>query len=191
MSFVDLAPAAARLLSIFKWKRVGAISESIDRDTTTLQKILKIASSKYSVKTTTREQMFLLNSGGDPKVALDALAAAKTKVFVLQAGPLVARKVFCAAYQQGMMTNDTQWVITSWYGRHWWRVPDAVVPCSVAEMDEAVRGYLGYELRGQGEDRSTIPTGEVPSEWFKRYDKHRGRWLAQVEVCVPGGVGSH
>ena len=177
---MDLAPAAARLLSLFKWERVGAISESIDRDTTTLQMTLKIASTKYSIKTTTREQMFLLNSGGDPKVALAALAAAKTKVFVLQTGPLVARKVFCAAYRQGMMTNDTQWIIPSWYGRQWWRVADAVVPCSVAEMDDAVRGYLGFELRGQGDDRSTIPTGSVPSEWLKRYDEHRGR-------CAGGG----
>ena len=167
---MGLAPAAVKILERFKWTKFGAIAENIDRDTSTMVALLSLAATK-GITPTTKQQMFPINGGDDPTPALKILKEANTKIFMCQVGPGMARKVFCAAYKLGMTNDDTQWVIPSWFGPKWWRVPSAAVDCTAEEMDEATRGYLGYEQKGQSLRSLLTPAKETPAAFTTRYVK--------------------
>jgi len=189
ISNVGLAPAAVKILERFKWTKFGAIAENIDRDTSTMVALLSLAATK-GITPTTKQQMFPINGGDDPTPALKILKEANTKIFMCQVGPGMARKVFCAAYKLGMTNDDTQWVIPSWFGPKWWRVPSAAVDCTAEEMDEATRGYLGYEQKGQSLRSLLTPAKETPAAFTTRYVK-AAKTFKHASSYPAGGIGIH
>ena len=100
------------------------------------------------------------------------------------------------AYRLGMFGPKYQWIILGGYNDDWWTVEDTTLPCTVAELNMTLHGYLATDILPLSSSRKRTESGLV-SEYiiFNKELRCMGKLLFAfftkgnnfvISVCFPG-----
>ncbi|XP_038051856.1 gamma-aminobutyric acid type B receptor subunit 1-like [Patiria miniata] len=83
----------------------------------------------------------------------------------------MARRVFCAAYQQKMYGAKYVWILPDWLQWRWWRDPDDAIDCTQEQMDAVTANYIGIIAESLPSDSNRAPSlsGMSTSEFLERF----------------------
>ena len=69
---------------------------------------------------------------------------------------------FCfQAYKRGMFGPKYQWIILGGYSDDWWTTEDTTLPCSVAQLNITLHGYLATDILPLSSSRKRTESGLV------------------------------
>ncbi|XP_072027769.1 gamma-aminobutyric acid type B receptor subunit 1-like [Amphiura filiformis] len=85
----------------------------------------------------------------DPLSQVNNIKRLDARIILCNSYEPQARKVFCAAWKAGLYGRKYVWIIPAWFQTYWWRIrnPEENIDCTIEQMDEATKGYLGvYQI---------------------------------------------
>uniref|UniRef100_A0A1B6EJJ0 Gamma-aminobutyric acid type B receptor subunit 2 n=1 Tax=Cuerna arida TaxID=1464854 RepID=A0A1B6EJJ0_9HEMI len=162
-----------QLLTKLNWRRVAALTEDGQKYTEYLSHLQDLLTSKnYS---------FVMNRkfpAVRDKLAmrsyLEEMKSKSVRIIIGDVYDSAAREMMCQAYQLQMTAYQSYvWFLPAWLAPDWYdtdlynkkAASSEVVPCSTAEMLEAINGHLSLSHAAWAPDNAIMQTKQTVGEW--------------------------
>ncbi|XP_070534990.1 gamma-aminobutyric acid type B receptor subunit 2-like [Ptychodera flava] len=156
------------MLKHFGWTKVGTLHQTVDLFS------LAMADFLYHAKDNEIDVLTSESFSNDSTVQVSNLKKQGARIIIGNFYENKARQVFCHAYKEGMYGAKYVWIITGWYSSDWWRKQDGSHDCTLADMEEAVRGYFTTDALPLS--LSSIPgvSNRTTSQFLEEYSNYVG-----------------
>ncbi|XP_062836908.1 gamma-aminobutyric acid type B receptor subunit 2 isoform X2 [Anolis carolinensis] len=164
-------PAILKLLKHFQWKRVGTLTQDIQRFSEVRNDLTGVL---YGEEIEISDTESFSN---DPCTSVKKLKGNDVRIIVGQFNEEMAAKVFCCAFNAQMYGPKYQWIIPGWYQTFWW---EKAIPklnssnCHTANILSAMEGYIGVDFEPLSSKQIKTISGRTPQQYEKEYDQRRG-----------------
>uniref|UniRef100_UPI00358F6F03 gamma-aminobutyric acid type B receptor subunit 2 n=1 Tax=Myxine glutinosa TaxID=7769 RepID=UPI00358F6F03 len=160
-------PAIIRFLQRFKWKRVGTLTQDVQRFSE-VRNDLTSELEKADIHIANTESF-----SNDPCASIRKLKEDDVRIILGQFNEKMSIEVFCCAYQVSMYGSKYQWVIPGWYARHWWEGHEA--KCSQNQLLTAMDGAITVDFMPLSTRSTRTISGMTPQEYEAEYNNKRNR----------------
>uniref|UniRef100_A0A8C4QFY0 Gamma-aminobutyric acid type B receptor subunit 2 n=1 Tax=Eptatretus burgeri TaxID=7764 RepID=A0A8C4QFY0_EPTBU len=160
-------PAIIRFLQRFKWKRVGTLTQDVQRFSE-VRNDLTSELEKADIHIADTESF-----SNDPCASIRKLKEDDVRIILGQFNEKMSIEVFCCAYQVSMYGSKYQWVIPGWYARHWWKSHEA--KCSQNQLLTAMDGAITVDFMPLSTRSTRTISGMTPQEYEAEYHNKRNR----------------
>nr|XP_060630621.1 gamma-aminobutyric acid type B receptor subunit 2 isoform X2 [Anolis sagrei ordinatus] len=164
-------PAILKLLKHFQWKRVGTLTQDIQRFSEVRNDLTGVL---YGEEIEISDTESFSN---DPCTSVKKLKGNDVRIIVGQFNEEMAAKVFCCAFNAQMYGPKYQWIIPGWYQTFWW---EKAIPklnssnCHTTNILSAMEGYIGVDFEPLSSKQIKTISGRTPQQYEKEYDQRRG-----------------
>ncbi|XP_072176481.1 gamma-aminobutyric acid type B receptor subunit 1-like [Diadema setosum] len=177
-------PARIALLKAMGWRRAAIVYQNVNLFRDEMEELAMMMQAE-GMNTIAIETI-----NDDPRTNIESLKRHDARVIFLSVYQDTATRVFCEAYRQGLYGPKYVWILMGWYHANWWGVETEQFLengenfCTVAQVDEAVEGYLsmrGFEIQ---QDLSKINfNGIYPDSDRLEFFSHLQRELLITGAC--------
>ncbi|XP_042320856.1 LOW QUALITY PROTEIN: gamma-aminobutyric acid type B receptor subunit 2 [Sceloporus undulatus] len=164
-------PAILKLLKHFQWKRVGTLTQDIQRFSEVRNDLTGVL---YGEEIEISDTESFSN---DPCTSVKKLKGNDVRIIVGQFNEEMAAKVFCCAFNAQMYGPKYQWIIPGWYQTFWWEKAIRNLNssnCHTTNVLSAMEGYIGVDFEPLSSKQIKTISGRTPQQYEKEYDQRRG-----------------
>ncbi|XP_077789503.1 gamma-aminobutyric acid type B receptor subunit 2 [Podarcis muralis] len=164
-------PAILKLLKHYKWKRVGTLTQDIQRFSEVRNDLTGVLYGE-DIEISDTESF-----SNDPCTSVKKLKGNDVRIILGQFNEEMAAKVFCCAFNEKMFGPKYQWIIPGWYQTHWW---EKAIPklnsshCLTMNLLGAMEGYIGVDFEPLSSKPIKTISGRTPQQYEEEYDQRRG-----------------
>ncbi|XP_072854575.2 gamma-aminobutyric acid type B receptor subunit 2 [Pogona vitticeps] len=164
-------PAILKLLKHFKWKRVGTLTQDIQRFSEVRNDLTGVLYGE-DIEISDTESF-----SNDPCTSVKKLKGNDVRIILGQFNEEMAAKVFCCAFNAQMYGPKYQWIIPGWYQTFWW---EKAIPklnsshCLSTNVLSAMEGYIGVDFEPLSSKQIKTISGRTPQQYEEEYDQRRG-----------------
>ncbi|KAK2146668.1 hypothetical protein LSH36_590g02059 [Paralvinella palmiformis] len=174
-SMSQYIPVLIELFNIFKWERVALIAED-EQEFLEFKNFLKHECLDSNINVAYDRKIPRQTSVADAQKYLEELKKNEAKIIVLTSFEKSARAVMCLSLKMGLTgKNGYVWFLPSWFTHLWWNTTQfnaqygENIPCTAAEMIQAIQGHLTLGTGFFGPDDSVIISNMTVFEWVLQY----------------------
>ncbi|XP_043920522.1 gamma-aminobutyric acid type B receptor subunit 2 isoform X2 [Protopterus annectens] len=157
-------PAVVKFLKHFHWKRVGTLTQDVQRFSEVRNHLTKELE-KADIQIPDTESF-----SNDPCINVKKLKDNDVRIIIGQFNESMAAKVFCCAYNEEMYGSKYQWFIPGWYQAHWWEKANSTT-CSISNLLTAMEGYIGVDFEPLSSKQNITISGRTPQQYESEYIK--------------------
>ncbi|XP_013415617.1 gamma-aminobutyric acid type B receptor subunit 2 [Lingula anatina] len=188
-SDTDFNSARIQLLRKFRWKKVATLFQEASGGT-----------SRYSyahnhlIRGLDSADVQIVKSESfstDPTVAVRSLKDSGARIFLGNFAEVMAWKVFCAAYKEGLYGPKYVWIVLAGFTSRWWMDPPEDtedIDCSPEELQEAFTYAFGTDIPELTSGQGDTVAGLKPEEYLTEYNKARNTTYARFHGYAYDGV---
>ncbi|XP_041423570.1 gamma-aminobutyric acid type B receptor subunit 2 [Xenopus laevis] len=159
-------PAIVKFLKHFKWKRVGTLTQDIQRFSEVRNDLTgELEDSAIQIADTE-------SFSNDPCISVKKLKGNDVRIIIGQFDEHMAAKVFCCAFDEDMYGSKYQWIIPGWYQALWWQQANTST-CSTKNLLTAMEGYIGVDFEPLSTKQIKTISGRTPQQYEKEYNEKR------------------
>ncbi|OCT74376.1 hypothetical protein XELAEV_18033350mg [Xenopus laevis] len=137
-------PAIVKFLKHFKWKRVGTLTQDIQRFSEVRNDLTgELEDSAIQIADTE-------SFSNDPCISVKKLKA----------------------FDEDMYGSKYQWIIPGWYQALWWQQANTST-CSTKNLLTAMEGYIGVDFEPLSTKQIKTISGRTPQQYEKEYNEKR------------------
>ncbi|XP_043832547.1 gamma-aminobutyric acid type B receptor subunit 2 isoform X1 [Dromiciops gliroides] len=163
-------PAILKLLKYYQWKRVGTLTQDIQRFSEVRNDLTGVL---YGEGIEISDTASFSN---DPCNSVKKLKSNDVRIILGQFDQNMAAKVFCCAYHENMFGSKYQWIIPGWYEPSWWELAHSEgnpSPCLSKNLLAAMEGYIGVDFEPLSSKEIKTISGKTPQQYEKEYNDKR------------------
>ncbi|XP_044534560.1 gamma-aminobutyric acid type B receptor subunit 2 [Gracilinanus agilis] len=163
-------PAILKLLKYYQWKRVGTLTQDIQRFSEVRNDLTGVL---YGEGIEISDTASFSN---DPCNSVKKLKSNDVRIILGQFDQNMAAKVFCCAYHENMFGSKYQWIIPGWYEPSWWELAHSEgnpSPCLSKNLLAAMEGYIGVDFEPLSSKEIKTISGRTPQQYEKEYNDKR------------------
>ncbi|XP_050826979.1 gamma-aminobutyric acid type B receptor subunit 2-like [Serinus canaria] len=161
-------PAILKLLKHYHWKRVGTLTQDVQRFSEVRNNLTKVLDGK-DIEISDTESF-----SDDPCTSVKKLKGNDVRIILGQFNEEMAVKVFCCAYDEEMYGSKYQWIIPGWYENLWWEAWINSSQCLSKNLLAAMEGYIGVDFEPLSSKTNKTISGRTPQQYEKEYNARRG-----------------
>uniref|UniRef100_A0A674H3M9 Gamma-aminobutyric acid type B receptor subunit 2 n=1 Tax=Taeniopygia guttata TaxID=59729 RepID=A0A674H3M9_TAEGU len=161
-------PAILKLLKHYHWKRVGTLTQDVQRFSEVRNNLTDVLDGK-DIEISDTESF-----SDDPCTSVKKLKVNDVRIILGQFNEEMAVKVFCCAYDEEMYGSKYQWIIPGWYENLWWEAWINSSQCLSKNLLTAMEGYIGVDFEPLSSKTNKTISGRTPQQYEKEYNARRG-----------------
>uniref|UniRef100_A0A8D2M5Q3 Gamma-aminobutyric acid type B receptor subunit 2 n=1 Tax=Zonotrichia albicollis TaxID=44394 RepID=A0A8D2M5Q3_ZONAL len=161
-------PAILKLLKHYHWKRVGTLTQDVQRFSEVRNNLTGVLDGK-DIEISDTESF-----SDDPCTSVKKLKGNDVRIILGQFNEEMAVKVFCCAYDEEMYGSKYQWIIPGWYENLWWEAWINSSQCLSKNLLAAMEGYIGVDFEPLSSKTNKTISGRTPQQYEKEYNARRG-----------------
>ncbi|XP_010119446.1 PREDICTED: gamma-aminobutyric acid type B receptor subunit 2-like, partial [Chlamydotis macqueenii] len=161
-------PAILKLLKYFQWKRVGTLTQDVQRFSEVRNDLTGVLYGE-DIEISDTESF-----SNDPCTSVKKLKGNDVRIILGQFDEEMAVKVFCCAYEEEMYGSKYQWIIPGWYENLWWESWINSSQCLSKNLLAAMEGYIGVDFEPLSSKMFKTISGRTPLQYEKEYNAKRG-----------------
>ncbi|XP_066416683.1 gamma-aminobutyric acid type B receptor subunit 2 isoform X2 [Molothrus aeneus] len=161
-------PAILKLLKHYHWKRVGTLTQDVQRFSEVRNNLTGVLDGK-DIEISDTESF-----SDDPCTSVKKLKGNDVRIILGQFNEEMAVKVFCCAYDEEMYGSKYQWIIPGWYENLWWEAWINSSQCLSKNLLTAMEGYIGVDFEPLSSKTNKTISGRTPQQYEKEYNARRG-----------------
>ncbi|XP_037983684.1 gamma-aminobutyric acid type B receptor subunit 2 isoform X3 [Motacilla alba alba] len=161
-------PAILKLLKHYHWKRVGTLTQDVQRFSEVRNNLTGVLDGK-DIEISDTESF-----SDDPCTSVKKLKGNDVRIILGQFNEEMAVKVFCCAYDEEMYGSKYQWIIPGWYENLWWEAWINSSQCLIKNLLAAMEGYIGVDFEPLSSKTNKTISGRTPQQYEKEYNARRG-----------------
>ncbi|XP_072453582.1 gamma-aminobutyric acid type B receptor subunit 2 isoform X2 [Notamacropus eugenii] len=163
-------PAILKLLKYYQWKRVGTLTQDIQRFSEVRNDLTGVL---YGEGIEISDTASFSN---DPCTSVKKLKSNDVRIILGQFDQNMAARVFCCAYHENMFGSKYQWIIPGWYEPSWWELAHSdgnPSTCLSKNLLAAMEGYIGVDFEPLSSKEIKTISGRTPQQYEKEYNDKR------------------